>query len=1135
MTAGDEVTVQGVVTSTPGSWGGSGFFLQDETAGTYAFEFNNVNRGDEVRFTGTIGEFNGEFQLSDLKELTVIGEGVLPEPIVITPAQLNDSVQGQLVTLESVTIGNLNEVNSHGTFEFDADLGNESVLVRVDNRTGLAYSDFSFENGDVVDVTGPASVFNGTYQLKPRGADDIVLTDDTRTPDPVDPPRDDLLDLTILHTNDIHSRIDDLGKAATYINSHRDAAENSLYLDAGDIFSGSPVNDINLGEPIIDILNEMKLDALVIGNHEFDYGQDVFAERVLQSEFPWLSANMTVDQDIPIEQPDPYTIFEFGEFDVAVFSLTQNPPATAPSGVVGIEFHDYVETALAYQEELEANADIIIALTHIGYGDDRSLAEEVDYFDVIIGGHTHTVLNTPQVVNGTPIAQAGGYGSHVGRLNLSIDPDTKEVVDVSGGLQTIGDLTDTDSSVQAIIDDWNEQMDEILNIVIGETDTGLSRDGRYDQDVSLGNFWTDAMAFAADADIAFTNNGGIRDSIASGDVTIGDIYRIEPFDNQVMLIEMTGEAIKNVIEYSFSRGGRNQIDLQSSGLHYTILTNASGQYSDAVLELDGTPLEMTETYHVAVPDYIGTGGSGYDFEGDVLYNEVTPMTTAMIDYAEFLTGQGEKLNYYSEGRISIEVDPNAGGPDGDVIGSTVNGLFSSNKSFMDVGIGNLYADAIRAKGNTDIGLLNGSSVTGNIPPGLITAEQIEALDVYENQVVIVETTGAKLKEMILAQSNYHRTVDIQTSGLHYILVKGEGSQTFSDVILYLEDGTPVADEDEFTVAYNDFMHNGGHYTLSNETLEYDAGLVWEAVIDYVQAQVNPVDYVEGERIQVQIHSRPTVEDSKVVISDGEVNQTISRSTFVIDLHASEFEGISELFFSASQISTLKGNQAMIHLQTSTVSMLIPAALFGTGDVTLAFEEVNPAELNENSLDEIGQLVSDIYNFTIVQDGELLSDFGDYFITLHLPVKEDLIDDVEKVSVHHLKEEESHWENIGGSLSNGFMTAETNHFSLFAVLEVDEELEEPVIPGQPVDPTHPVTPGLPDSDDHDDDSESSEDGDKTSKESDQDETGKNELDKSDKDKRLPDTATNSYNWIVAGILLLLVGTAILVGNRRRIFV
>ena len=464
---------------------------------------------------------------------------------------------------------------------------------------------------------------------------------------------DDVVSISILHTNDIHSTINDFGKIAAYLDAERERNENTLYLDAGDFFSGSPVVDLVNGKPMIELLNKLELDATVIGNHEFDYGQEEFAARMAESNFPWLSANMeVVSPTFPIEQPEPYHIFEVDGLEVGVFALTQNPPATAPAGVVGIDFHDYVETANQYAY-LADEVDILIALTHIGHGADRQLAEEVEFFDLIIGGHTHTAVHEPVVVNGTPITQAGSNGRFVGHLTLDYHTATEEL-EVNGFLQNVAELTEVNEDVQAMVDQYIADMDELLNQEIGHTNTGLYRDDRYEMDVSLGNFWTDAMLDSIGADVAFTNNGGIRADISPGTITAGDIYTVEPFANEVMEIHMTGAAIKDVIDYSYQR--RNQIDLQIAGFTYTILTDETGEFVDSIVYDQGQPIDLDKVYVVAVSDYLGTGGGGYELVGEIVQTSAGYMTNAMLMYAEELMRTKNAVDYLpTEGRISVQV------------------------------------------------------------------------------------------------------------------------------------------------------------------------------------------------------------------------------------------------------------------------------------------------------------------------------------------------------------------------------------------------------------------------------------------------------------------------------------------------
>ncbi|WP_017470928.1 5'-nucleotidase C-terminal domain-containing protein [Amphibacillus jilinensis] len=654
---------------------------------------------------------------------------------------------------------------------------------------------------------------------------------------------DGRIELKVLHTNDIHARINDFGKMAAYIKAEREVASHSLYLDAGDIFSGNPVVDLQYGLPIVDLLNQIGLQAMAIGNHEFDYGQEETVKRIEQSNFPWLSANMVVGNDTLVDfpQPDPYHIFDVDGLTVGVLSLTETPPSTAPINVVGMHFDDPIETAKDYQYLVE-QTDILIALTHIGYNVDRQLAEEVEFFDLIIGGHSHTTLNQPVVVNGTPIVQTGGNGENIGNVTLSFNQSTGEVEAVEGALQNVSALTEVDAEIQAMVNQYNEEMDELLSEEIGYTETGLNRSGS--TDTSLGNFWTDAMRHHTGADVALTNNGGIRANIAVGPVTVHDIYTIEPFANEMMTYEMTGSALKEVIQFSYER--RQSIDLQSSGLHYTILTNNTGRYVDAELYIEGEPIDPDATYTVAVSDYIGTGGSGYDFQGTVLDALTGMMTDAMLTYAKYLTANDQMLNYSANERIAIEVTE---APiEGEPIGSTEYGLSSVNNRNGDSGLGNLYTDAVRAETGADFALLNGSSVNGNIPAGVITDSQIEFLDQYSNRVEVVKTDLDRLKEVILTQSNYHGAVDIQVSGLHYQLIK-EGNQ-FVDVSFTSTDGTSLDNAAQYVVAYNDYMHGSNFYNLGAETVVGEYPLVWQTVVDYIKSHDGPIDYQEGSRITI---------------------------------------------------------------------------------------------------------------------------------------------------------------------------------------------------------------------------------------------------------------------------------------------
>lgn len=191
------LTVEGTITSEPGVWGGQGFYLQDETGGIYVYQTSSgYQLGQRVQVTGEVTLYNTELELANVSEITVLGSGTVPEPKVVET--IDDSHQGQVVKLEGVTITNIEQVNNYGTLELHAVKGDVSTLVRIDNRTGVDYDSFTDEyaEGDVLDLVGIASIYNGTYQLKPRSADDIAYADD----------ESNLIEVELIGLNDLHGQ-----------------------------------------------------------------------------------------------------------------------------------------------------------------------------------------------------------------------------------------------------------------------------------------------------------------------------------------------------------------------------------------------------------------------------------------------------------------------------------------------------------------------------------------------------------------------------------------------------------------------------------------------------------------------------------------------------------------------------------------------------------------------------------------------------------------------------------------------------------------------------------------------------------------------------------------------------------------
>lgn len=460
----------------------------------------------------------------------------------------------------------------------------------------------------------------------------------------------------ILHMNDIHGKIDQMPKAAAYVKAAREQGGNVFFVNAGDNFSGNAVSDLNKGVPMIEILNAMETAVMAVGNHEFDHGPEATEARRQESKFPWLSANTVVADatKTPIKPYAPYHIVttELGQ-KIAFIGLTETPPATAVKNVVGLEFNNPTTVAQQWVNELRDQVNLIVIVSHNGYNYDVAMAKELTGAHLIVGGHSHTNLTKPDVVNNIPIVQVGADGQNVGDLVLR----QAEVVTLAPGAASekhsvrTADLTAVDAGVKAIVDGWNQKMAATLDAVIGSTTNKLDRDPRYTKDVNVGNIITDAMRDYMDTEIAFTNNGGIRASIEPGNITMRDVYRVLPFGNFIVEMRLTGAQVKQVLEYSYNRS--KQLDLQTSGLTYTVYANADKSLNRLEIKVNGQPLEMERVYTVAVQDFLATGGSGYPFPSMGTPVDMSSDVDALIVGA-YIKKLGT-LNYAaSEGRIEIK-------------------------------------------------------------------------------------------------------------------------------------------------------------------------------------------------------------------------------------------------------------------------------------------------------------------------------------------------------------------------------------------------------------------------------------------------------------------------------------------------
>jgi len=430
--------------------------------------------------------------------------------------------------------------------------------------------------------------------------------------------------ITILHTNDFHGRLDQSARIATLVKGIRESAPGIvLLLDAGDAIHGTVLSNLFYGEPVIEVMNAMGYDAMEIGNHEFNYGQEVLAERRDQAYFPLLAANIVVTATG--ETPpfcEPYITKVVEGKRVAIFGLItpDTPIVTHPKNVIGLTFLDPIETAAKLVPKLRPNADLIIALTHIGYDMDRQLAEEVGGIHVIVGGHSHTKIEVPERVGNEGgnaiIVQAWENGKVLGRLDLEMRG--KAIVRFSGGLIPVTADVLEDPDVKAIIGPYAVKLEEMMAEVVGSTSVPLegSRPLIRSQETNLGNLVADMMRWAAgpDVQIALMNGGGIRwhRLFPAGPITRGNVYELLPFANTLVMMDLTGAQIKQALENGVSQreylAGRFP---QVSGLKFTFDPTKPAGSRVVDVWVGDEPLDETAIYRVATNDFLAAGGDGY--------------------------------------------------------------------------------------------------------------------------------------------------------------------------------------------------------------------------------------------------------------------------------------------------------------------------------------------------------------------------------------------------------------------------------------------------------------------------------------------------------------------------------------------
>lgn len=438
---------------------------------------------------------------------------------------------------------------------------------------------------------------------------------------------EDTTEITILHTNDTHSRIKEgvgFARIATKAREMKNEGKNVLLLDTGDTLHGLPIATISKGEPIVKVMNKVGYDAMVPGNHDFNYGYNRLLELKGMANFPMVASNVVKDNGT--RDFEPYIIKEIDGVKVGIFGLStpETKYKSNPKNTEGVKFEDPVAVSKNMVKKLkDEGVDVIIALSHLGMDEESEIksidvAGQVEGIDIIVDGHSHTTLTEGRGVKDTLIVQTGQYTDNLGVVNIKVK--NGKVTEKIARLITTEEASsiEEDENIKNLIVEIEKKNEEVTKIEVGETKVRLDGDREKVRagETNLANIITDIMLEAGEADVTITNGGGIRASIEPGKITKGDVIAVLPFGNYLVVKEVKGIDILNALEhgtksYPEPAGGFPQV----AGMTYRLDLNKEVGKRIHSVEIQGKPLDINKIYKVATNDFMAAGGDGYEMLG----------------------------------------------------------------------------------------------------------------------------------------------------------------------------------------------------------------------------------------------------------------------------------------------------------------------------------------------------------------------------------------------------------------------------------------------------------------------------------------------------------------------------------------
>jgi len=483
-------------------------------------------------------------------------------------------------------------------------------------------------------------------------------------------------EFTILHSNDMHgdflaevqgaqgNLIGGLALLSGYVNQVRKEEENVLYVISGDMVQGSLIDSEFKGISTIEIMNYIAPDVVTLGNHEIDYGLPhlLFLEKM--ANFPIVNANMYIAK-YSKRLMQPYLILNVAGFDIMFIGILTEAvlQSLKMDRLVGTFIsleeasREVGKICNAYKDE---DIDLTVLLTHIGFESDKELAALLNPewgVDMIIGGHSHTILEQPASVNDILIAQAGTGTDQIGRFDIVVDDDTNSVVDWKWQLLPVdGSLAEPDGDLQKFIDSLKEEVDRKYSTIMGRLAQKLTHPRR-EEETSLGNLFADIFAERAQVDVMFVGSGSIRGTELGPLVTLGDYTAIFPFDDALHRFTITGAQLKQIFKHILRPENRDR-----EGECYQVSKGVKAVYVDAARDLETLTINDQA---VKDGDQYTIGLQGYHSENSapnigLSAEELTALqpsrvvTTSLLDVLEEYLRSHQNLSSKVEGRLTFK-------------------------------------------------------------------------------------------------------------------------------------------------------------------------------------------------------------------------------------------------------------------------------------------------------------------------------------------------------------------------------------------------------------------------------------------------------------------------------------------------